>query len=85
MACLSETVDAQSMILCSALTATEPVAGSSVSRRKWPTSAIVSVGLLEIHVWPARNKFCEFVNGRGRPALRASASEDLRTLHRTKI
>ena len=37
MACLSETVDGQSMILCSALTATEPVAGRSVSRRKWPT------------------------------------------------
>jgi hypothetical protein len=57
MACLSETVDGQLMILCSALTATEPVVGSSLSRRKWPTSAIVSVGLLEIHVWPARNKF----------------------------
>jgi hypothetical protein len=27
MACLSETVDGQSMILCSALTATAPVAG----------------------------------------------------------
>jgi hypothetical protein len=41
------------MILCSVVTATEPVAGSSVWRRKWPTSAIVSVDF----VWPGRNKF----------------------------